>query len=60
MALDGRCLPCRNRIRKGCGVLEMVGLFAFVVYGLLVGFFGYWLLSLVGYAFYKVFQMMNN
>lgn len=55
-------MPCgnnRDRLWKGWELLEMVTYFDCICFGLVIGFFGYWLVSLVGWAIYKLFKIAN-
>ena len=53
MACNGRGVSCRHTVRKGCLFLEVVNLFPYVLFGLVIGFFGYWLCALAGWGLYK-------
>lgn len=40
--------------------MEMVGYFPCVVFGLIIGFFGYWLTALVGWSLHELIDYIKN
>lgn len=41
-------------------LLEVVDYFSCVVFGLLIGFFGYWLCALAGWTLYKALSFFKH